>query len=414
MSGVSLLAIKRGEWARVLLATAYFFCLLCAYFTLRPIRESMAVASGAVTVPLLFTGTFVAMALVLPLFGWLVSRLPKRVFLPASYGLFVLNLIGFYLAFRQSADTLWLGRVFFVWISVFNLFVVSVFWSFMADLFKPSQARRLFAIIAAGGSAGAIAGPALTAALAPSLGTANLFLVAIAFLLLAMVCQITLLRVQESDSGGSAPAIGGSIWAGAQLAWRTPMLRLMIGVLVMLPVLNTVMYNVQITLVEGAFEGSDPTRFFALVDLGANITAFSLELLLTSRLLHWLGVARSMMIMPLLTTLGLVVLALWPQVMVLGVFQALRRGGEYGLMKPVRELLYTQVDPEARFKAKNFIDTFVYRGGDLASGWIYLGLSGGLGLGLAAIVWLAAPLGGLWAWLAYRLGSTFKEPKDDP
>ncbi len=413
MTPNSILAVKRGEWVSLALSTGYFFCLLCAYFTLRPIRESMAVASGSVTVPLLFTATFVVMALMLPVFGWLVSRLPKRVFLPASYAFFVLNLVAFYFAFRSASDTLWLGRVFFVWISVFNMFVVSVFWSFMADLFNPGQARRLFGVIAAGGSAGAIVGPTLTAALAPWLGTANLFLLAIGFLILAMACQMSLLRFQEAQAGGRAPAIGGSIWAGAQLAWRTPMLRLMVLVLVFLPILNTVIYNLQITLVEQAFEGADPTRFFALIDLGANITAFSLELLLTSRLLRWIGVGRTMAIMPILTAVGLALLAIWPQVMVLGVFQALRRGGEYGLMKPARELMYTQVEPEVRYKAKNFIDTFVYRGGDLASGWVYLGLTAGLGLGIGVVAALAAPMGGLWSWLAYRLGLQFKEPEND-
>ncbi|MEM7708894.1 MAG: MFS transporter [Pseudomonadota bacterium] len=414
MREVNLLAIRRGEWLAVGLSTAYFFCLLCAYFTLRPIRESMAVASGSVTVPVLFTGTFVVMALMVPVFGYLFSRFPKRVFLPASYGFFILNLLAFYWAFRSFSDTLWLGRAFFIWISVFNMFVVSVFWSFMTDLFKPGQARRLFGLIAAGGSAGAVAGPALTAALAPALGVANLFLVAIGFLSLALLCQILLLRRQEAESGSRAPAMGGSVWAGAQLVWKTPMLRLMVGVLVMLPVLNTVLYNQQIALVEQVYAGKDPTRFFALIDLGANVTAFTLELLLTSRLLRWLGVAKTIIIMPLLTSVGLVLLAIWPQVAVLGVFQALRRGGEYGLMKPARELLYTQVEPEVRYKAKNFIDTFIYRGGDLTSGWLYLGLSQGLGLGIAAIAWLAAPLGGLWAWLAYRLGLNFKEPEHDP
>lgn len=413
MSIEQLFSVKRDERGQVLLSTAYFFCLLCAYFTLRPVRESMAVASGSVTVPLLFTGTFVVMALMVPVFGWLVSRFPRRIFLPVSYGYFVLNLLGFFVAFRATSDTLWLGRVFFVWISVFNMFVVSVFWSFMADLYRPQQAKRLFSVIAAGGSAGAIVGPSLTALLAPRIGVANLFLLSAGFLLLAMACQLMLLRRQAADGNHPQRAIGGSIWAGAQLVWRTPALRLMVLVLVMLPVLNTVLYNIQIALVEQAYAGADPTRFFALVDLGANVTAFTLELALTSRVLAWLGVAGTIIIMPLLTAVGLAILAVWPQVAVLGVFQALRRGGEYGLMKPARELLYTQVDAETRFKAKNFIDTFIYRGGDVTSGWLYLAISQGLGLGLSMIAAAAAPLGALWAWWAYRLGGYFREEDDE-
>ncbi|MEM9533998.1 MAG: MFS transporter [Pseudomonadota bacterium] len=405
-----LALVAAGEWGRLIWSTSYFFCLLCAYFTLRPVRESMAVASGSVTVPMLFTATFLVMALVLPVFGFLVSRYPRRVFLPLTYVFFIVNVLAFYFAFREAENTLWLGRVFFVWISVFNMFVVSVFWSFMSDLYSPEQARRLFSIVAAGGSAGAIVGPALTAWLAPRVGTANLFLVAVLFLSAALVCQLVLLRRQLREQPSVNRRIGGSIWAGARLAWETPVLRLMVAVLVMLPLLQTVLYNQQIALVETAYAGRDPTRFFALVDLGANVTAFTLELFLTSRLLVWLGAAKTLVIMPALTGIGLLLLAIWPQVMVLGVFQALRRGGEYGLMKPARELIYTQVDEEMRFKAKNFIDTFIYRGGDVASGWLYLGLAQGIGLSVAAIAALAAPAAGLWAWLAHRLGAHFKEP----
>ncbi|MDJ0655400.1 MAG: MFS transporter [Xanthomonadales bacterium] len=408
-----LLLLKPGEAAPVIWSFAYFFCLLCSYFTLRPLRETFAVTSGSETVPLLFTGTFVVMLLLVPVFGTLVSRFSKRVFLPLVYLFFIANLLIFYVLLASDWNSLWVGRVFFVWLSVFNMFVVSVFWSFMADIFSSRQARRLFALISAGGSAGAILGPLLTAWLAPLLGTANLLLVASAWLCLALVCQTRLMGWQQERSLESVShVIGGSIWAGATILLRSRFLLKIAAVLALFTFLQTVVYNQQIVLVEAAYQDRSPTRFFALVDLGANVVSVLLQLLVTSRLLAWLGAARTLVIMPLFTLAGFVVLAVFPQVLVLGVFQALRRGGEYGLMKPARELLYTRVQEEARYKSKNFIDTFVYRGGDAASGWVYLGLSQLAGMSVGLIASIAVPVAGLWAWLSFRLGADFEGRKN--
>ncbi len=376
---------------------------------LRPIRETMAVASGADTVPLLFTGTLVVMLLVVPVFGWLVARFPKGLFLPLVYLFFIANLGVFYLLLSAADASVWTARAFFVWLSVFNMFVVSVFWSFMADIFTSEQARRLFGAIAAGGSAGAVLGPLTAAWLAPDLGPGNLLLVAAGWLGLALVCLLKLLRWRRGDRElPSRRVIGGSIWAGATALLRSRFLLKIAVVLALFTFLQTIVYNQQIYLVEDAYAGRDPTAFFAVVDFGASAVSLILQFLVTPHLLRTAGAARTLVIMPVLTLVGLAVLSLYPQVLVLGAFQVLRRGGEYGLMKPARELLYTRVDEEARYKSKNFIDTAIYRGGDAASAWIYAGLAQALGLSLSLIAAVSVPVAGLWGWLALRLGADFE------
>ena len=398
--------IRRGEYAPFGLSFLYFFCLIGSYMMLRPVRETLAVRSG--DAEWLFSSTFVVMLFIVPAFGWLVSRLRKRVFLPLTYLFFIANLLGFAAWLTVDPSSLWAGRVFFVWLSTYNLFVVSVFWSLMVDVFDPEQGKRLFGPIAAGGSLGGMVGPLVSILKVDAIGTGGLILVAAGLLAMTLLCQWRLLPRVERDARGRAP-IGGSIWAGAQAVFRNPYLGGLAVILLFLPLLQTLLYFTQLELVGQAY-GTDEARlkWFGAVDLGTQLIGLACQLVITSHLLRRAGPAWTLMIMPAITAVGFAALALAPGVLLLGVFQAVRRGGEYGLMKPARELLFTPLADEDKYKSKNFIDTAVYRGGDMSSGWAYRGLVDALGLSMVAVLALGAPLAALWAVVSFRMGRRFE------
>jgi AAA family ATP:ADP antiporter len=400
-------ALRPEEGPALAWSFAYFFCLLCGYYILRPLRDEMGIQGGVQALPWVFSATLLAMLAAVPLFGWASARLPRRRLLPAVYGFFLLNLLGFFAALRGGAAPEWTARAFFVWVSVYNLFVVSVFWSFMVDLWDRGQAKRLFALIAAGGSAGALAGPALTAALARPLGTVNLLLVSAAFLALATLCIFRLLD-WSAARGGTRPrageALGGGTWGGLREIAGSPYLLGIAGYMLLYTVLSTFLYFQQARLVADAGMTSEArTGLFASMDLAVNLLALAGQTLVTARLIRRAGVAVALAVVPALTAAGFGVLALVPVLAVAVVFQVLRRAADFAVARPARELLYTVVDREAKYKAKNFIDTVVYRSGDAAGGWAFAGL-GALGLALAGIAWVAVPVALLWLGLSVALG----------
>ncbi len=400
------LPVQPGEGRAFVFAFVYFFALIGSYMMLRPVRETLAVRGGETEY--LFTAVFFVMLLLLPTFGWLVARLPKRVFLPVSYLFFIVNLVGFGVWLDRAPQDPWAGRVFFVWLSVFNLFVVSVFWSLMVDVFRPDAARRLFGPIAAGGSLGGILGPTASILAVDSFGTSGLVTGAALLLGVSLVCQLQLLRYSGETTSASRP-IGGSVLAGAKAVFSSSYLAGIALVLVFLPLLNTFMYFLQQEMVADAFATDEARlKWFGAVDLATQALSLLLQFVITPVLLGRIGAAWTLLIVPVVTLVGLAVLAVTPGILVLGVLQALRRGGEYGLMKPARELLFTPVSEEAKYKAKNFIDTAVYRGGDMSSGWLYRGLSEGLGLGVAAIAATGMVAAAFWASIAHRMGRRFE------
>lgn len=385
----------------------YFFLLLAAYYVLRPVRDEMAVQAGPERLAQLFTLTFAVMLALVPAYGWLCARLPRARLLPVIYGFFAFNLAAFWLAYH-GGSTPALAMAFFVWTSVFNLFVVSVFWSFMADLYDEAQAARLFGAIAAGGSCGAISGPALTAQLAPSLGPANLLLVSAALLVLAMLCILRLLawarRFPRQGERRAEEPIGGSIIAGAKAALSSPYLLGIGAYLLCYTVLSTSLYFHQVEIVRAALpDSAERTRLFALVDLTVNSLTLIVQLTLTARLGARLGVGWMLALMPLVSLLGFAALGLFPTLAVLIAFGVARRVGEFAISKPVREALYTVAPREDRYKAKGFIDTVVYRGGDAFSGWLVTALRG-LGLGVSGIAFAALPVAAGWLAVSFWLG----------
>ncbi len=407
-----LTVIGRDEWPQVALSFVYFFSLLGGYFMLRPVREAMAVAGGVENIPWLFTATFIVMLAMTPLYGWLVSRYPRRVFLPVVYLFFATHLVLFYLLFRQQAAGPLLSRVFFVWLSVFNLFVVSVFWSFMVDLFSTAQARRLFGVIAAGGSSGAIAGPWLTAYLAPRVGVANLLLLAAGLLLVATVCIYRLRRYSmEHDALQRAEdraALAGGLLDGVRRVLASPYLLLIAGLMLLHNIAAGFLYNLRAILVaEATGDFIAQTQIFGHIDFTVNVLALLLQALVTARLIRHFGMAATMAVVPVLLFLGFWVFGALPTLLVVSAVQVGQRAMNYGLIGPAKEMLFTPVDRINKYKSKNFIDTVVYRGSDVVAGWLFWSLiAAGLDKGQTAFTLLPVLL--LWVFLVLRLGRRYR------
>jgi len=400
-----LVDARPEELRALLISFAYFFCLLCGYYILRPLREEMGIAGGVEQLHWVFTATFLAMLAAVPLFGWVTSRFARRRFLPLVYLFFIANLLLFFAAFQFEAARLAGARVFFVWVSVFNLFVVSVFWSFMVDLYSNEQGRRLFGFIAAGGSAGAILGPTLTATLAVPLGPVNLLPVSAGFLALALVCIRALLRLPpQPHERADQRALGGGVFEGITQLLRSPYLLGVAFFVVGLTVVATFVYFEQAHIVRQTFvEPGERTRFFAGIDLAVNVIAITLQAFATGRIMRWLGLTAVLALMPLAAGAGLAVLGALPLLAVLAGFQVLRRAGDYALTRPAREVLFTVVDRSAKYKVKNVIDTLVYRGGDAIGGWVFATLMS-FELGLSALAYVGAGVALAWFALALWLG----------
>jgi AAA family ATP:ADP antiporter len=383
-------------------AFAYFFLLLCSYYILRPVRDAFAVEAGSRVVQWLITATFIAMLALVPAFGWLCARLPRTRLLPAVYVFFAANLVAF--CFFAAAPSPIAAGAFFVWLSVFNLFAVSVFWSFMSDIFDTAQAARLYGTIAAGGSCGAIAGPLIARSMAAPLGIEGLLLVSAALLLATTACIAMLARWARSHPRPGEAAdepIGGSILAGLRAALGSRFLLAICGYLLCYTVLSTALYFQQLDIVRDAVpDPIERTRLFATVDLAVNSLTLLLQILAFARLSAALGPVWMLALMPLVSLAGFLWLGATPTLAALIAFGIARRVGEFAISKPAREALFTVVPREDRYKAKNFIDTVIYRGGDALSGWALGGLS--------AIAFVAAGISAGWIAIAIYLGARMK------
>ena len=403
------LRLAPGEAGPVVGSFFYFFFLLAGYFVLRPVRDEMGIQGGVDQLAWVFTATFVTMLAIVPAFGWAVRRFARRALVVVCYGTSICVIALFFVLMQADVAPAWTARAFFVWTSVFNLFVISLFWSVMNDVFDKHQALRLFGVISAGGSAGAIVGPALTAALAERLGTVDLLLISIGLLIAATGCALAVMSSAAGSASRARPggaARTGSIWAGAVHVFRSPYLLAICVFIMAYASLSTFLYFEQAHIVAAAFDDSATrTRVFAGMDLATNTLTLGLQFFATARLVAWLGLPIALAMIPVAVAAGFGALGLAPTLVVLVVFQVVRRAGNYALTKPAREMLFGVVPREDKYKAKNFIDTVVYRFGDAVSGWVYTGL-GMLGLGLAGLALVAAPLALAWAALGFRLGQT--------
>lgn len=389
-----------GELRRVACAFSAFFLILCSYYILRPVRDAMAVQYGADRLQWLFSATFFFTLLVVPVFGWVVRSLPRHRVLPLVYGFLVINLLVFQAVFSSGASSRAAG-VFFVWLSVFNLFVVSLFWSRMGDCFTTPESHRLYGYIAAGGTCGAIAGPAMTAVLARQLTAAHLLALSAILLAAAAACVLAL-RARRTHDGEMLHPVGGAITAGVPLVARVAELRGIALLVLCYTAVSTVLYVEVVRMVGQHYaDTGERTSFFASVDLAVNLSALVLQLLGTRKLVGRFGLRIALPAVPLLLTVALGALGAWRSLLGAAATQVMHRAGEYALGKPGREMIYTTLDAESRYKAKNFIDTAIYRAGDAGSAWAIAGLRS---LGLDAVLFAALPAALVWAVKAFQLG----------
>ena len=378
---------------------------------LRPIRGTVA-ANHAESLHLLYTATFACMLLIVPIFGWLVSKFRRGLFVPGIYLFFISNLVFFALAFKGDATGDWVQYSFYVWLSVFNLFVVSIFWSFMADIFQPDQAQRLFGSIMAGGSLGAISGPLLTANWVEEIGSGGVMAVSIVCLMVATAFAITLGRFERNQHQDQpAKIIGGSIWEGAVHVFKSKYLLLICLLMLSHNLTATFLYNGLAVLVDENIVGFDErTRFFSYVDLVVQILAFLFQFLITSRLVIYLGMPRTAILPPIILAAGFTILGSSLGLVLFAAVQVAQRALNYGLLGPVKEMLFTVVDRETKYKSKNFIDTVVYRGSDVTASWIFKGAMMA-GLSISQVAWIYIPIMAVWAIGAWHLGKAYMRLK---
>jgi ATP:ADP antiporter, AAA family len=410
-----VVAVRPEEVRAVLWCWLYIFAVLSSYYIMRPIRDQMGIAGGVNNLPWLFTGTLGSMILLNLPFAYLVKKLPRSRFIPLTYRFFAANILLFavVLAMAGAGQTIWIGRIFFIWISVYNLFVVSVFWQLNVDLFSPEQGKRLFGFVAAGATIGAIAGAAITASLARYVSPTPLLIGAALLLEVAVFSVGRLARLSPalhrrpkaapSEKAAERP-VGGSIVAGISHAFSEPYLMNVGGFLLLYAITSTFLYFQQAAVVSHSFsDRGAQTAFFATIDLSVNTLTLVVQLFLTGRIIKRLGVSLALAVVPALTMIGFGALALAPTLAVIAVFQVARRAGDYAIARPSREVLFTVLPREDRYKSKGFIDTVVYRLGDQVGAWSAT-LLGGLGSRSAAL--MAIGVAALWLvnglWLGRR------------
>jgi len=412
--------VRRAEILPVALAVAFFFCVLTALMMLRPAREALGMRGGLDAVRWLFVGTALVTLLVNPLFGMLVSRFRRMVFISATYLFFAFSLVMFYLLIALSPDVIGVitGQVFYVWFSVFNLFSSMVFWALMSDRFSLEQSKRFFALIAVGGTLGAIFGPWLSSVLATPLGTPALLLVSGGFLMLALCAAGALVHIQPAQTtqgkgvgadGRLEPdegVIGGGAWDGIKAVCRSSYLMGIAAYVVILAIMATFLYFTRLQMVAALGHDVDGrTTLFAQIDLITQVATLAIQVLVSGHLMKRLGVHITLALLPVTALLGFVGLALVGSLAALIIFESAFRAVQRAIMRPARETLFTVVSPEDKYKAKAFVDTFIYRVGDVAGAQLE-GALGRLGMGLAAVASVAVPLAIVWAALALWLGRT--------
>jgi AAA family ATP:ADP antiporter len=417
------------EVSALLASFTFFFCALASWFVLRPMRDAVAAASGATQLSWLFVGTLAMTLVANPLFSALVVRFPPRKFIPYAYHVIVASLLVFYVLLRWvaggegTATEIWVGRAFFVWTSMFTLFITSLFWCFMADVFRSEQAKRLFGFIGVGGTVGSVAGSAATAALARYMGDVNLLLVSCVLLELAVVAVVRFparggaLATPVGPAGRAAPAdalvdkddtmpIGGSMWAGFTRTLRSPYLLGISAFLVLFTVGSTFLYFEQSAIVGSTYaDRTSRTVVLARIEVAVQVLTVLAQVFFTGRIIRWFGLVAALAFLPIVSMIGFGALASMPAFAALAAFVILRRAGNFALTNPGMEVLFTVVPREDKYKAKSFIETFVYRGGDQVGAWTFAGLTAA-GLGLAGIAWTAVPISAAWlalaVWLARR------------
>ena len=407
--------IEAQEVKAVASSFLFVVVLMSAYYILRPVRDAMASDWTDAEVSWLWTLNFFISTAVVAVYGMAVSRFRFRYLVPAMYGIFALTFVIFYALAYTSADRTLIDKSFYVWVSVFSLFHISVFWSFMSDLFNKEQAGRLFSIIAAGASVGGLIGPSIPSFFSASMGTDNLMLLASVMLMIPIPIifylqslKSTELRHQDLELTPPSEPIGGNYFAGFKMFFSNPYL-LAIGLFIFLytGISSFVYFELKNLLSE--LSRVERTAIWAQMDLAVNTLSIATGLFATSRIVGKFGMPVTIALVPLLICVGLLVLAISPFLGAVIGLQIIRRAGNYAITRPAREMLFTRVDRETRFKAKPVIDIVAYRGGDMLMAWLFTGLTQGLGLGLAAVAIVGAGIAALWSIVGIYLGRWFEQ-----
>lgn len=399
------------ELKGMLWAAAYGFLIMLSYYILRAVRDEIA-ADQRGNLQVIWTVVFLVMVLVaVPAYSWVASRYSRGVFVPWTNRFFVACLIGFFIALQVSPSEayVWIDRVFYVWTSVFALFVVTVFWGLVADCFDNDQGKRLFAFIAIGVSVGGMLGSTVTIQLAERVPVFYLLVIACLPLEVASWCAAILHRNHGTGSvaaaGESERPLAGDALSGMKAVFQSPYLAGIAAFILLMTFASTILYFAQSDLVYATMTDRGERRaFLAKIDLIVNALTIVFELYLTARLIRWLGVGMTLAAIPAAVALGFVALGVYPTLATLVVVQVIYRAGRYGMTKPAREVLFTVVSREEKYKSKAFIDAAVYRGGDLVSGWVYAGLAA-VGVSLGGIALMAAPVAAMWAILGLRIAA---------
>ncbi|MEY4965022.1 MAG: hypothetical protein RL274_605 [Pseudomonadota bacterium] len=399
--------VKPGERRALLWSFAYFFLILSTYYVLRPLRDNAGITGGTRALPWLFTATFFVMLAAAPLYGWLVARLLRRRLIPLVYHFFAANILLFWLLMTFGIGQKIVSQIFFVWLTVFSLFAVSVFWSYLADLWRSDQGKRLYGFIAAGGSLGALAGPLLTRSLVDMVGPVNLFLLSALMLEGALFCATRLGHATSSfaQTPHNPSAIGGSSFEGLKSVLRSPYLGGIATWVSLLSLGGTVLYLLQAEVVAGATQdAAERIRIFAEIDSWVAGLQILLQLVLTGRLIKRFGTGPAIAFVPLVFAFGFVLLAAMPALMLIMAFQAAQRVGNFAVSNPAREVLFTAADREDKYKAKNVIDGVVFRGADMVSSWIFHLLYAVMGLAIPVLAAVMVPISLAWLGLSLLLG----------
>jgi AAA family ATP:ADP antiporter len=407
----SAVKVEPNEIKAVFLSFAFVFTLMASYYILRPIRDAMSSNWTDAELSTLFTLTFLLSAVAVALYGAACARIRIGVLVPGMYALFALSFLGFYLLLQSMPGVQLVNKAFYVWTSIFSLFHVSVFWSFMADIFNKKQATRLFGFIASGASVGAIAGPLLAMVLAGTIGPENLLLLSAAILLLPMGIIIWLERLKHSELHNEEvnaeqdykQTLGRNPFSGFMMVVRNPyLLGIAIFILLYTSISTFVYFELKNLMVP--LDANTRTQLWAAMDLAVNILSIATAMFGTGRLATRFGLTGTLGLVPVIIVLGLLMIFISPMLWVVVCLQVVRRAGNYSITRPGREMLYTVVDRESRFKAKSVIDIVVYRGGDMMTAWAFTGLTQGIGLGIGAVALVGAFVAGAWACVGCLLG----------
>lgn len=403
-------SVEPAEVAALLASFAMFFALLSAYYIVRPVRDEIGVSLGKDSLHRLFTVVFFVMVALVPIFGFIAARFPRRLVLPSIYIFFALNLVGFWLAMKSGDKNAWVAGTFFVWGSVFNLFVVSLFWSLMAELWTHAEAKRLYGFISAGGTAGALAGPLLTQGLVSIFTPVDLLLVSAALLMTSMGAGLLVRRLRPGSAGSETDATGGGILDGAVKVFTSPIFGRIALFVFIANIVGTFFYLEQARLVGLSIPDSvERVKFFSHRDLAVSIATFLIEVFGTARVLQRFGVTAALLALPVTAAVGTLLLSFDAALWVVAAVMVAERIVAFSLANPGIKVIYTLASPDEKYKVQNFIDTVVFRGGDATSGWLYASLGGGLGFATGAMGAAAMPLVLVWIWSARRLGADHRE-----